>query len=92
MRNTLPPRRIRPPHVHRKRLSLKQWRKCVEIDLVDTPVDDKIARHAKHHQKVETGKEKIVIEDEIKAADRGVHESAGAMNRSRRWKSGFFLQ
>ena len=40
------------PHVDREALADDQGGQGIEIDLVHTPIDDQIAHHAEHDQKV----------------------------------------
>jgi hypothetical protein len=54
------------------------WGKGVEVEFVDAAVDDAIAEHAENDEEVEDGVEEVVVEDEIEAAEGGVHEHGGA--------------
>lgn len=64
------------PSVEGKRLENEDGGECVEIDPVNSAVNEPIARNAKQDQTIQGGIEEAVVEHEIEAAKGCVHELA----------------
>ena len=77
MGDPLPPGGIASPHVHREALANDQQWQRIEIDLMDAPIYQQVARHAENDQQVQARIEEIIVEQVVKAAKGRVHKPAG---------------